>query len=73
MDAITALVEDEVERRTAQPDRVLLTVPEYAARVGLSTASVYRHVSRGRLQVERIGGRVLVHADQRGGDGTPRA
>ena len=67
--AIEALVENVVERRLAQPGRIFLTVPEYAAASGLSTQATYRQIKKGGLSAVRIGGRLLLRVDQ-GLDGT---
>ena len=60
VEAVEALVSEEVERRLAQPERLLLTVPEFASRVGLSVQSIYRHVKLGHLEAVEIGGRILL-------------
>ena len=62
--AIEALVDDAVERRLAQPERLLLTVPEFAERVGLLVQSVYRHVKLGHLDAVSVGGRILLRVTE---------
>jgi excisionase family DNA binding protein len=73
--AIEALVADAVERHLAQPGRLLLTVPEFAASVGLSVQSVYRHVKLGHLAAVPVGGRILLKVtelERLTGNQTPR-
>ncbi|MFB9311654.1 reverse transcriptase domain-containing protein [Nocardioides plantarum] len=41
-----------------------ITVEEAALRLGLSVATVKRHLSQGRIAGQKIGGRWLVHADK---------
>ena len=53
-----------VERRLAEPGRIFLTVPEYAAASGLSAQAVYRQIRKGNLVAVRVGGRLLLRADQ---------
>jgi excisionase family DNA binding protein len=60
VEAFETLAEDVVDRRLAQPGRIFLTVPEYAARVGLSPQSIYRHVKLGHLEAVPVGGRILL-------------
>ena len=40
------------------------TVPEYAQHTGISVATVYRHISAGKLEVEKENGTTYVIIDE---------